>query len=140
MAEYTANAVQLVEPNQDILLTETTVCGNSSILHRTGSGLVTLRGICKCQCRARFKIGFGGNIAVPTGGAGPIQIAIALDGEPIPTTTMIATPSATGQYVNVYSSTFIDVPCGCCSHVAVKNISTIAVNVQNANLIVERVA
>ena len=34
MAEYTANTVQTVGANQNILLTETPVCGNNSIVHR----------------------------------------------------------------------------------------------------------
>ena len=63
--ELTANALQTVEANQNVLLTDTVVCGNCSILHRDGSGLVTLRGMTN-QCRARFKVSFGGNIAVPT--------------------------------------------------------------------------
>ena len=42
--------------------------------------------------------------------------------------------------LNVSASTFIDVPSGCCVSAAIKNTSTIPVNVQNANLIVERVA
>ena len=92
--EITANAVQIVAANQNVLFTETAVPGSCSILHRDGSGLVTLRGLTR-QCRARFKVTFGGNIAIPTtGSVGAIKIAIAIDGEPVPTTTMIATPSS----------------------------------------------
>ena len=63
-------------------------------MHRDGSGLVTLRGLTN-QCRARFRVSFGGNIAIPTGGTvGPISLAIAIDGEAVATTTMISTPAA----------------------------------------------
>ena len=65
--EITANALQTVEANQNVLFTDTVVCGNCSIMHRGGSGLVTLRGITN-QCRARFKVFFSGNIALPTDG------------------------------------------------------------------------
>ena len=141
MAEYTANALQVVGTNQNILLTETPVCGSNSIVHREGSGLVTLRGISRCQGRARFKVSFGANIAVPTGGtAGPVSLAIAISGEPIAATTMTVTPAAVGEFFNVYSSTFLEVPSGCCSQISVENISTQSVAVQNSNLIVERVA
>lgn len=93
------------------------------------------------QCRARFRVTFGANIAVPTGGtAGAISLAIAINGEPVVTTTMTTTPAAVDQYNNVFSSIFLDVPKGCCSQISVKNISTQTVSVQNANLIVERVA
>ena len=138
--EITANAVQTVAANQNILFTATAVPGSCSILHRDGSGLVTLRGLTR-QCRARFKVTFGGNIAIPTTGAvGAIRLAIAIDGEPVPTTTMIATPSSGEEYFNVFSAIYLDVPAGCCITIAVENISTQPILVQNANLIVERVA
>lgn len=138
--EITANAIQLVQPNQNVLFTETAVAGNSSIVHREGSGLVSMRGLTQ-QNRARFRVSFGGNIAVPAEETvGPISLAIAINGEAIPTTTMTVTPTVADAYFNVFSAIFLDVPSGCCSQVSVKNISEIPVNVQNANLIVERVA
>ena len=138
--EITANALQVVEANQNVIFTETAVCGSNSIIHRDGSALVSLRGITN-QCRARFKVFFSGNIAVPTGETvGPISLAIAVNGEGVGPTTMIVTPAAVEQFFNVASAIYLDVPCGCCSQVSVKNISDIPVNVQNANLIVERVA
>ncbi len=140
MAEYIANAIQEVAVNQNILFTETPVCGNNSIAHREGSGLVTLRGITN-QCRARFRVMFSANIAVPTGGtAGPISMAIAIDGEPIKSTEMIVTPAAVDEYFNIASSVYIEIPAGCCSHISIRNTSTQAINAQNANLIVERTA
>lgn len=138
--EITANALQVVEANQNVIFTETAVCGSNSIIHREGSGLVSLRGITN-QCRARFKVFFSGNIAVPTGETvGPISLVIAVNGEGVGPTTMIVTPAAVEQFFNVASAIYLDVPCGCCSQISVKNISDIPVNVQNANLIVERVA
>lgn len=140
MAEYTANAIQTVAVNQDILFTDDPVRGNNSIMHREGSGLVTLRGI-TCQCKARFRIFFGANIAVPEGGtAGAISASIAISGEAIPTSSMIVTPAVVDEYFNVSASLFIDVPAGCCTNISVKNTSDQAINVQNANIIVERVA
>lgn len=138
--ELTANAIQTVPANGNVIFTDTVVCGNCSIMHREGSGLVTLRGLTN-QCRARFRVSFGGNIALPTGGTvGPISLAIAINGEPVATTTMISTPAAVEEFNNVFSAIFIDVPKGCCSQISIRNISDQPVNVQNANLIVERVA
>lgn len=138
--EIIANAVQTVPANQNVYFTDTVICGNMSISHRDDSGLVTLRGVTN-QCRARFMVTFGGNIAVPTGGTvGPISLAIAVDGEAVPSTTMIVTPAAVEQFFNVKSSVFIDVPRGCCVSVSVKNTSTDTVVVQNANLIITREA
>ena len=138
--EVTANLLQTVAVNQNVLFTDTVVPGNCSIVHRDGSGLVTMRGITN-QCRARFRVSFGGNIAIPTSGTiAPISLAIAINGESVATTTMTITPAAGGQFGNVFSAVFIDVPAGCCSQVSVENISTQAIEVKTANLIVERVA
>ena len=138
--EITSNALQTVGIDQNVLFTETAVRGNGSIMHREGSGIVTLRAL-TTQCRARFKVSFGANIAVPTGETvGPVSLALAINGEAVPTSSMIETPTAVEEFSNVYSSLFIDVPNGCCTQISVENTSTIPVGVQNANLIVERVA
>jgi hypothetical protein len=138
--EITANAVQTVAANQNVLFTDTITCGNGSIIHREGSGLVTLRGLTN-QCRARFKVSFGGNVAIPTDGtAGAISLAIAINGESVAATTMIETATAVDSYSNVFSAVYVDVPACCCTQVSVKNIGADSINVQNANLIVERIA
>lgn len=147
MAEYTAVALQTVAANQNVLFTETPVCGGNCIAHRDGSGLITARGIvkntggCNCGRRARYKVTFGANIAVPTGGTvGAISLAIALNGEAVPSTQMIVTPAAVAEFFNVSSHIFVEVPAGCCTQISVKNTSTQDISVQNANIIVERVA
>ena len=139
--EITNNAVQNVQSNQNVLFSDTIVNGSCSIVHRDGSGLVTLRGLSNSQCRARFRVSFGANIAIPADGTvGPISLALAINGESVPTSSAIVTPAAVSQYNNVYTSVFLDVPKGCCMQVSVKNTSTGTISVQNANLIVERVA
>lgn len=138
--EITANALQTVAANQNVLFTDTVISGNCSIVHREGSGLVTLRGITS-QCRARFRATFGANVAIPEGGTvAPIALALALNGEPVATTTMISTPAAVEQFNNVSSSIFLDVPARCCYQLSVTNTGEDAINIQNANLIIERVA
>lgn len=138
--EITANALQTVNAGSNVEFTNTAVAGGCAIIHREGSGLVTLRGLTN-QARARFRVTFGANIAVPTGGtAGAISTAIAINGEPVSATTMVATPAAVGEYFNVSRTLFLNVPSGCCTQISVENTSSVAINVQNANLIVERVA
>ena len=138
--ELTANAIQTVQAGANVLFTDTVVPVGCSMMHRDGSGLVTLRGLTN-QCRARFRVSFGGNIAIPTGGTvGPISLAIAVDGEPVATTTMISTPAAVEEYNNVFSAIFLDIPKNCCSQISILNTSDEAIEIQNANLIVERVA
>ena len=52
MAEYTANALQLVQPNQNVIFTDTPVSGYwEGIIHREGSGIVTVTGQTNNCCR-----------------------------------------------------------------------------------------
>ena len=139
MAEYTNIGPVTVAAGQNVPLTETSVSGGSCIVHREGAGIVTLRGQTN-QCRARYKVSFGGNIAIPTGGAvSPISIALSVSGEPLASATAIVTPAAVEDYFNVFTAVFIEVPRGCCVTVAVENTSTQAINVANSKLIGERV-
>ena len=141
MAEFTSSAIQTVAAGENLPLTETAVKGSSCVVHREGAGIVTLRGLTNGQCFARFKVSFGGNIAIPTGGTvGPISVALAVGGESLTSATAIVTPAAVENYLNVFVAAFIEVPRGCCVTVAVKNTSTQAVSIANSNLIVERVA
>ena len=143
--ELTAPAVQTVQNGGNVLFTDTPVGYNRGyVVHRQGAGIVTLRGI-GCQ-RARYKVTFGGNIAAEGSTVAPISVAIAINGEPLPATTMTVTPAAVGDFFNVSRTTFIDVPCGCCVTIAVENVSltaagvAIPIDVQNANIVIERVA
>lgn len=142
--EITSNALQTVNTNSNVLFTTTAIKGCPSIIHRTDSGLVTLRGLATGQCRARFRISFGANIAIPTGttvsAATESILAIAISGEAVPTSEMITTTAAAAEFNNVSADIFVDVPAGCCTQIGVKNIGAQAVAVQNANLIIERVA
>lgn len=141
MPEYTNANVQTVAAGQNVLFNETPVgCNKGYVMHRNGSGVITLRGITN-QCKARYKVSFGGNLAVPTGGtAGPISIAIAYQGEALNSATGTVTPAAVNEYFNVYVSVYVEVPRGCCTNISIENISAQPINVANSNLIVERVA
>ncbi len=139
MAEFTAVATQTVAQNSNIVWTDTPVPGNCSIIHREGSGLVTLRALPNGQCRSRFRVTFGANLAAVTA-ASAVSLAIAINGEPVSSSSMIVTPAAVGEYFNVSSSVYLDIPTNCCSQISVENTSAQSVSVQNANLIVERVA
>ena len=140
--EITNNAIQTLAKDQYVIFTDTVVPGSPAIMHREGSGLVKLRGLTSCQCRARFKVFFSANIAIPEGGNAPnaIVLALTIDGEPITVTRMGATPADADNYFNVSTGTYIDVPAGCCSTVGVINAENTTLNVANANLIIERVA
>lgn len=139
MAQYTNVFVQQIAANANAVFSETPVCGSNCIVHREGSGIITLRGITS-QCRARYLVTFNGNIAIPTGGTvGPISIAIALDGEALGSATATVTPAAVGDEFNVAMSAFVDVPKGCCVTVSIKNVNAQTIELQNASIIVTRV-
>lgn len=150
MAEFTYNQIQLVEPGQNVLFYNNISCGKGYVLHRNESGLVILRGAVNnpTSSFARYQVTFNGNIAVPTGGTvGPISVAIAIDGEPDQTSIAIFSPAAVDVYGHVTSTAIVTVPRGCCLTVAVENVSPTpaagaapAINVQNANLTVSRIA
>lgn len=150
MAEYVYNPIQEVQPNQNVILNDSIRCPNGYVLHRNESGLVILRGIVNNPrgCFARYQVTFNGNIAVPEDGTvAPIAIALAIDGEPVLTSRAIYTPTAVDTYGNVTSTAIITVPKGCCFTVAIENVSEAdgatpapAINVQNANLVVSRIA
>lgn len=140
MAEFTSTTIQTVAAGQNLPLTETAIKGSNCINHRSGAGNVTLRGLTN-QCKALFKVSFGGNIAIPTGGTvGAISVALAVGGEALNSATAIVTPAAVDQYSNVFTAVFVEVPRGCCVTVALKNTSAQAISIANSSLIVERVA
>ena len=140
MAEFTSTTIQTVAAGQNLPLTETAVKGTNCIVHREGAGNVTLRGLTN-QCKALFKVSFGGNIAIPTGGTvGAISVSMTVEGEALNSATAIVTPAAVDQYSNIFTAVFVEVPRGCCVTVALKNTSTQAISIANSNLIVERVA
>lgn len=152
MAEYIYNDVQLIQPGASAILEDAIPCNRGYVLHRPGSGILTLRGIVNNPCAkfARYKVAFDGNIAVPEGGtAGEIQLALAIGGEVVPTSIAAATPTVAQAYWNVAGFAIINVPAGCCYTVAVENASVSAdpsttpasaLNLRNLNVEATRMA
>ena len=139
MAEYLANAVQNVSLNSPIVFSASIPCTRGC-----------LRGVTN-NCFARYQVTFNGNIAIPTGGAvTPIAIAITVQGEQRPTSRAIFVPAAVDTYGNVTSTAIITVPRGCCFTLAVDYVDattdtpaitpTPTIEVQNANLVITRIA
>lgn len=150
MAEYLANAEQTVVLNAPILFNASIPCNKGYVYHEDETGIFILRGETS-NCFARYQVTFNGNIAIPTGGeVTPIAVAIAVNGEPRLTSRAIFTPAAVDVYGNVTSTALITVPRGCCFSVSVRAVDgtpddaavtpTPAIEVQNANLVINRVA
>lgn len=150
MAEFVYNEIQLVQPGAAALLDTTIGCNRGYVLHRPGSGILTLRGMTNSPCArfARYRVAYDGNIAVPEDGtAGEIQLALAIDGEVVPTSIGAATPTVVDAYWNVSGFAIIDVPTGFGYAISVENASVgvgtatpPALNLRNLNVEVTRLA
>jgi hypothetical protein len=141
-SEYSNVPLQTVDVDDNVLFENgSRACRKGFVQHRGGSGIFTLRGVTN-QCRATYLVRFNGNIAIAVGGTvEPISIALTINGETLGNALATVTPAAIGDFFNVSVATFIDVPCGCCLSVSVKNVSdTTAIDVTNANIIIDRVA
>jgi hypothetical protein len=150
--EFLANAVQEVSLNAPVIFTASIPCTKGYVYHEDETGNFILRGIVNNQCAsfAHYQVTFNGNIAIPTGGtAGPIAIAITVNGEPRLTSRAIITPAAVEQYGNVTSTAIIKVPRGCCFSLSIDAVPATTdptvtpapvIEVQNANLTIARIA
>lgn len=149
-AEYLANPIQEVALNAPILFSASIPCNRGYIYHEDETGIFILRGITCNQCFATYQVTFNGNIAIPEGGTvTPIAVAITINGEPRVTSRAIYTPAAVDEYGNVTSTAIIKVPKGCCFSLAVEHVPATTdptvtpapvINVQNANLVISRIA
>lgn len=152
MAEYIqSQSPQNVAFGQNLLLIDSIPCNRGYVVHRNGSGILTLRGIVNGGgCFARYEVTFNGNLAIPAGGTvAAIATALAIDGEPIQTSRAIVTPAAVEQYFNVTNTAIINIPKGCCYTIAVENVNAgvggeivdeQTISVADGNLTVARIA
>lgn len=146
MAEYLANAVQTVPVNSPIVFTASIPCTKGYVYHEDETGIFILRGITP-NCFARYQVTYNGNIAIPAAGTiGAIAVALTVNGEPRVTSRAIVTPADTEEYFNVTSTAIITVPRGCCFSVSVRAVpasetaTTTAIDAQNSNLVIDRIA
>lgn len=142
MAEYSFVSTQTVAVDENVLFANgNRCCKKGYVQHRDDSGIFYLKGITN-QCKATYKVSFIANIAIAEGGTvEPISVALTINGEALGNATAVVTPTVIGSFTNVTVSTLIDVPYGCCVTISVENTSdTTAIDVVNANLIIDRVA
>lgn len=148
-AEYLANAAQEIALNAPAIFTASIPCRRGYIYHEDETGIFILRGITN-QCFATYQVTFNGNIAIPEGGtAGPIAVAITVNGEPRLTSKAVFTPAAAEEFGNVTSTAIIRVPRGCCFSLSVESVPATTdptatpapvIEMQNANLVINRIA
>lgn len=141
-AEYSYPLVQTVAEDENIIFLDgDRACRKGYITHRSGSSVFRLKGAGNA-CKTVYRVTFNANIAVAEGGTvGAISVALQEDGETLQNAVATVTPAAIGDFFNVSLTTFIVIPCGCCVTVSVENISDgTAIEVENANIIIDRVA
>ena len=134
MIELSNTTAQTIATGQSLTFDTVILKSGCAEAHRTNSGIVTLRADC-----AIYEIHFAANISGTT--AGPVQLAIALDGEPLVETTMINSIGTAGDLENAATATLVRTGCGCCGRITVKNTGASDVVVgANPALFVKRVA
>ena len=138
--ELFANDTQTVEASDAVVYTTALSSGSQSILWRSGSSIITLRGLGP-QLRSRFRVSYHANVALSSGAeVAPIEVAIRVSGEALAPSRAVSTPAAVGDFNNIGATTLIDVPAGCCVPITLANIGTSSTDFENVDVIVERVA
>ncbi len=120
---------QTVAVQGPVLFGSTRIKTGCSVRHEQGSSrFVALKpGV--------YKVSFSGNVAVAAAGAA--ALAIVQDGEEVAGSRMTATLAADAPE-NISTTVLIRVFCDCCVSLAVRNVSTTAVTVDNANIVITR--
>ena len=109
-------------------------------MHNDNSGIFRVKGVSN-SCKTIYKVHFNANIAITTGGTvEPISVALVQNGEVLRNAVATVTPTVAEAFFNVGFETFVELPCGCCDTISVRNISDTAIDVINANIVIDRVA
>lgn len=147
MAEYSANAVQTVQPGGFAILTATVVpCDMGLIQHSDETPIFSLSGwkpnngcCCNWNSPALYKTNVNMNVALSEGATvEPIAVAIAIDGVAYPLSEMDATPAAVQEFTHIGTDLSIPILNGCCQTVAIQNIGTQPIDIKNLIVDFER--
>ena len=148
-AEYLANATQQVSLNSPIVFSASIPCRKGYVYHEDETGIFILKGITN-QCFATYQVTFNGNVQLPEGATvTPIAVSISVLGEERPTSKSIYSPAAIETLGNVTSTAIIKIPRGCCFSMSVNAVPASTdptvtpapvIEVQNANLVIDRIA
>ncbi len=150
--EFLYNEVQSVALYSPVLFRTSIPCTKGYVFHENETGNFILKGANSNGCNnyAHYQVTFNGNIAIPEGGTvTPIAIALTVNGEPRYVSRAIFTPAAAEEYGNVTSTAIIKVPKRCCFSLGVEAVPATTdptvtpaplIDVQNANLVINRIA
>ena len=140
-SEYNYPLVQTVAVDENVLfLNGNRCCKKGYIVHNDSSGIFRIKGDPR-SCKTIYKVHFNANIAVSAGGTvGEISVALVQNGEVLRNAVGTVTPTVAEAFFNTGFETFIELPCGCCDTISVRNISDTPIDVINANIIIDRIA
>ena len=134
MIQVSNSTAQTLSPGQSLTFDSVLLKSGCAETHRVNSGIVTLRSNCGI-----YEIHFTGNVSAPS--ASPIQLAIQLDGETLPETTMYEEITTPGVGQSVAAATLIRTGAGCCGRIGVVNTGTTTISVlANTSLFIKRIA
>lgn len=141
MAEFSANAVQTVQPNGFAVFTATVDdCDAGLIQHEDDTPLFSLSGWrpnnYSCPCRRNksvlYDVTVNMNVALSTGATvEPISVSLTIGGVAYPLSQMDSTPAAIQQFNHIGTELSIPILSGCCQYVAVQNTSTQPIDIRN---------
>lgn len=132
VAQTVANNANVLFP-VDRIRTRSCQCACKGWLaHDLGSGIFTLtkEGI--------YEVEYNANITA--GAAGAIFLELEQNGEPIGGTKAIYTVATAEALGHVSASTLVRVPCGASMTITLGNNSGLGITVQDANIIIKKVA
>ena len=115
----TSNTSQLTFNNDDIRTRKASCCG--WLQHNENSPLY------KVLCGGLYEVSFNANVTSAT--AGPVAIALFVDGVIVPGTTVITTVTTAGSYENVAFNKEIEVCCGSDSTLTVASVPSVLTGV-----------
>lgn len=125
---------QTIQPGQAITFDTVVLHSGCAEYHRGGSSSVALKrsGV--------YEVHFTGNIGAATA-AGQVRLAVQMDGDTLPETTMISTPAAVNTYANVSAATIVRNCNSGNNRITVVNTGTTALSLApNSGLFLKRVA
>lgn len=134
MIQLTNTAAQTLAPGQALTFDSVQLKTGCAEHHRVNSSIATLRAKC-----ATYEVSFGASVGGTA--AGPVQLGIELDGEPIFTGTVTDYVTVAADPVSVARTIPVRTDSFCCGRLTVVNTGTSDVIVSpGASLYVRRVA
>lgn len=133
MIEAVNTAVQTVAANAAVVFTSTSLKKGCTVRHRQGSSRFT------ALQAGVYKVSFQANVAIPTGGTpAPISLDVTQDGESLAGSRMVSTPAAVNNYNSVSTVVLVEVYRCDSANISIRNTSGVAINVQDANIVIDR--